>query len=295
MSFTNPYAGADDEAIVVVVQQGDSDGLGLDMGNDGVNFAFSVAQTRDTGSFDGYMGMSSAPVMPQGADAASMAVTLTGSGTHDTGTEDGYQNFLAAMTRDTGAEDDGYFTASAVAELVDFTSTATNTTNAGATAWTNPTNAEGDFNGTEAEFAVSAGIVLTTGDATLKCSGMAGVATPAGFTRTVSAMAIRYRWDLVITLPLIDTARVDIELRDNAEVLISTLKSRAEDDADNNQPSLVTEVYDISALVSEAQLTAGLRIWVHATTSLSLATSGNMSVNVDGVHLRQTYTRAGIT
>lgn len=194
-----------------------------------------------------------------------------------------------------GSEAESMLTSSVI-KANKFTTTATNTRNAGTVDWVNPTNAQGAFNDTLASFAVTAGVALTTGDATLKCTGMAltSSATPTDFTRTALNILIRHKWDLVITLPAVDTAITAIELHDSAGVFITALIIRGANNVDNNQPTLLTESYNISAFVNDAQLAAGIQIWCWGKSSLSLATSGNMSWDVDAVMLEATYTRNGI-
>lgn len=281
----------------VIVTPSDSDAT-VNMGTETESMGLASATTSlPQGTETASMAMVPAPTLALGTETASMGSSNAASvaaAPQGSDAQSSLGSIAAATTRDQGAETDS-FQASAAASVNQFTSAAINNRNAGSTDWTTPANAQGNFDGTEAAFVLAAGLALTTGDADLRCTIPAINATPAGFTRTAIFISIRYRWDLVLTLPLVDTAHIVITLRDSVGVLIATLKTRTEDDVDNNQATLLTEDYDITALVTAPQLAAGLQVWVNANASLSLTTSGNMSCQVDGVHLKTTYSRTGIT
>ncbi len=188
------------------------------------------------------------------------------------------------------------FAASAVADIDQFASGSTAIQNSGTPNWSNPANADGDFNGTEANHPGLSGI-QTASDATLRCPLPSIGSTPSGFTRTAVKIAIRHRWDCTITLPVAGVTDVvyTIELRDNANALISTLKTRRASDGDASQATLITEIYDITGLVSEAQLAAGVKVDCHANVDYVPAANGNSSWDVDAIHLRAAYTKSGIT
>lgn len=268
--------------------------MGLDMGVETDTMGFSVAQTRDMGLETDSMGFTPQPLIPMGIETDSMAVSASGSGTAPTGTATDTMGFSVAQTRDTGTES-ASFAADTVANLSAQTTSATAVT-PNTPAWSNPTNAQGAINGTEASHPGLSG-VDTTCDATLRCAGLVVPATPSGFTRTAVGIRIVHRWDLVITLPVAGVTDVThtIDLLDNANVLIANLNTRSAAGGGGTQATLLTEDYDITGLVSEAQLAAGVKVDCHVVAAYVPAVNGNSSWQVDAVHLRATYTRTGIT
>lgn len=248
-----------------------------------------------TGTETETQGFSAAIALDEGTETEADAIRLTGNATFPQGTETETDAFPSiTQTWATGTETESH-SASAVANLTQYTTTATATQNSGTTNWTNPTNAQGAINGTEAQISY-APTTETQTDATLKCTGLVIPTTPSGFARTNATIRIKHRWDLTITAPVagVTDAINTIELRSSADALISTLNTRSAAGGGGTQASLLQEDYDITALVSDAQLNAGIKVWCNANYDFLVA-SGNASWQVDAVHLIGTFTRSGIT
>lgn len=187
--------------------------------------------------------------------------------------------------------------ASASAQTEDFTDTATAVQNSGTGNWTNPTNAQGAFNGTEATHAGLTGL-NTACSADVRCVGLVLPATPSGFTAGNYFIRIRHRWDLTITAPVagVTDATHSVLITDNGGTQIGVaqlVRSAAVDGT--TQATLITEDIDITSIVSEAQATAGIRVYCRAVCNYVPAVNGNTSWNVDAVHLVRAFTRTGIT
>lgn len=275
---------------------GGGQGVTFSTGSDAASDRFTLATTFDAGSDAAADGFRVTPTVSTGSDAQAMAVSVSTASVHPQGSDaaTGPGLVITGPTQATGT-DSVSLAVNVTAQLSDQTATATNNTDAGSTAWQNPANAQGPFNGTEASWSLSAGLALTTGTATLRCAGLNLPTTPTGFTRTGIEVVIRHRWDLTITLPAVDTASQTVTLRDSGGALLGTIFTRNEDAADATRAALADDAYNVAALASEAQFTAGVQVWCQIAASLSLATSGNVSWQVDGVHLRATYTRSGLT
>lgn len=265
--------------------------------------------TLSTGTETESMGQQFSTTLAHGTDAQVMAMALATSIAHGAQTEavnvrpdasivapQGSESesvnhqFQTSLAHGSEGEQDGI---SAVATITDTVNTATNTRNSGSTDWANPTNAQGAFNGTEATFTLASGVVLTAGDATLKCSGLIGAGVLPGFTRVGAQIQIRHRWDLVVgalDVVVAETASTVAELRDAAgTTVLATLVNRDQASVDRNQATLITETFDIHGVVTDAQLAAGVQVWCRAAASLPLVASGNMSWAVDGINLNTIY------
>ncbi len=273
---------------------GGSQGVELDMGTETVTMGVSATTTIDTGSETASMDFSGAPTVPLGTETVTMGASVVGSAVAPMGSETVSMGVSATVPMSTGSETVS-MAATGVASVSDHTTTATAVT-ADTPAWTNPTNAQGAINGTEATHPGLSGVDNAC-DATLRCAGLVVPATPAGFTRTAVGIRIVHRWDLTITLPVagVTDATHTIDLRDSADVLIANLNTRSAAGGGGTQATLLSEDYDISGLVSEAQLAAGVKIDCRAVCAYVPAVNGNTSWNVDAVHLRATYTISGIS
>lgn len=180
---------------------------------------------------------------------------------------------------------------SATADIKAFTSTATNMRNSGSTDWEDLADAQGAFDDQSASFSLSAGIALTTGDATLKCSGLTIPTTPSGFTRTGVFIEIRHLWDLDIATPVVDTAQITLELWDSAgTTLLGTLFTRDDDGGASGgdlgettvRSSLADDRFDVSGIIGGH---TSFQVWARANGSLAAPTSGDMNWDIDGVHI----------
>lgn len=182
------------------------------------------------------------------------------------------------------------FAASGSAQLSDHTNTAASS---GSPAWTNPTNAQGAINGTEAAVVVS----NASASSTLTCTGLQLPATPSGWTRTGAILRIRHRWDLTISVPLTDDAQLQLVVRNSTgTTVLATPMTRTEDDAvPLTQATLITEEFSLNALSDTDLITNGIRVLAIFTASLSAIVGGNAGWNIDAIHLVGTYTRTGIT
>lgn len=274
---------------------GGAQGLGMDLGRETEDVVVSATQTRDLGSESESFVFTSSPSIAIGTETETDVVTTaTGAGTTSIGTESEDQAFSATQTRDLGSESEA-LSADATAVLSKFTTTATAVLNEGTTNWANPTNAQGAINGTEASLSF-APVTETIDSATLICSGLIVTSTPSGFTRTAAGIRIVHRWDLTLTgaIPDVIDAFHTIDLYDSADVFIATLNQRTASGGGGTQATLLTEDYDITSLVSDAQLSAGVKVYCSGDYFFT-AVNGNASWQVDAVHLRATYVRTGIT
>lgn len=250
-------------------------------------------QTRDLGTESESMQHTEAVTTPLGTDSQAMD-SIRGTQTRDLGTDSQAMGFSAAQTRDLGSESESHV-ASAEADLTQYT-TATAADTPDPPPWASIGNAQGNFDGTEATHPGLSGVDVTC-DATLECSGLVGPATPSGFTRTDAFIRVRHRWDLTITgavAGVVDAIH-RITLVDNLEVDIGTLRTRSAVGGDGTQATLITEEFNIHALVTDAQIAAGLGVDFRVLCDYVPAVNGNTSWNVDGCHLVLTFVRTGIT
>lgn len=280
----------------VVVGGGEVDGT-IATGTDGASLSgvLGTLAAQSTGSGGASLGISArSATLPTGTGGASLAFTETGSGARSTGT-DGAS--LAAQGTGTETQSTGSSGASlainASGTATGWTATATNVRNSGSIDWTSPTNAQGDFTGTEASITAAASPTAAAAyDADLKCTGFALGTTPSGWTRSAVHLLIRHRWDL--TVGALSTASIVVTVRDSANAVLATPINRAQGSGD--QGSLLTETFDVTSAVSgltDVQL-QDVRVWCEADCNLLIATGGNASWQVDGVHIRVTYTRTGL-
>lgn len=280
-----------------VIIVGGGQGVGLDMGFQTENMDIGFEQTRDLGTETEEMGFSMTPTIATGSESHDDDISLTGSATYPQGTESAAMGFGMEQTRSTGTESQGTFTASAVAEISQHTTTATAVT-ADAPAWGSVASAQGPANGTLATVVSPTGLD-TSQDATLRCSGLVVPSSPSGFTRTAVGIRIIHKWDLTITGAIAGVTDVTatITLRDSADASIATLSTRLASGGAGTQATLLTEDFDITSLVSDAQLAAGVKIdcRIFTTGVFTSTVNGNFSWDVDIVHLTASYNRSGIT
>ncbi len=281
-------------AAIVFISGPTSDGVLLDMGSEADTMGLSLAIPQNMGSKTDTMVVTPQPLLSTGQQTdTENAPSLAGSGTHPQGSETDSFGFTQGTTVSEGSETQGTFTASATASVNQFTTTATPAIISGSTTWSTPTNAQGDFNDTVSTFSVTSGVALTTADATLLCSGLVVPATPSGFTRTKVEIVIRHRWELDIALRPVDSAQYVCTVLDSTlTISLAVLFNR---NSNQTQSTLIQEVFDITSSVTEAQLAEGVVCLPRGIASLSTPLSGDMSVNIDGVHLRATFVRTGIT
>lgn len=222
------------------------------------------------GQDDGDELQTAALQMPQGGDAS----------------DDGLQQFAASVPA--GGQGAAH---QASGEIV-ATAYATNvvqTNNGGAHDWTMPSQAQGQFQGSEASI-VAGAILPDDYNADLKAIAFALGQAPAGWTRSKVELLIRHRWDLDVGL--LSSASAVVTVRDGADAVLATPINRTT----GTQATLLTETFDITSAVAaltEAQLQA-IRVWCQADCNLFAVTGGNASWNVDGIHIRVTYTKTGI-
>ncbi len=286
----------------VIVSASGGRGIGFNTGSETASMAFALPITKETGEQTELQEFTQVTSLPIGTDTSTQdAPSLTGEGTHQTGSDTSSQNLTALPLLAGGTETDS-FTADATAQISQFTTATAQSPGVGSVTWQTITNAQGAINGTEASYSVSAGLTGSNERAILKCSGLIVPATPSGFTRTKVEIVIVHRWDLVIQLPLVDTARYIAAVYDASSVVIpgqpvvgGFLWHYNDDNGPVSQSTLLQEVFDITSLVSDAQLTAGIQLWCEGTAVFATAAGGNMSIQIDAVHLRGTFTRTGIS
>lgn len=217
----------------------------------------------------------------------------TGSGTRSVGTQtDSFPttitNVLAAQS--TGSETNSMAANSSIVATA-WATTVSAVSNGGTVDWTNPTNAQGDINGTEAAIAVSAASGSMNDD--LKATAFAIAPIPSGFTRTKVELLIRHRWDS--TGQPLETCSFVVTCRDGSDAILSTVQTITQ--ATASRGALATDTFDVTAAVAaltDAQLQA-LRVWCEADATLLAVAQGNFSWNIDAIHYRITYTKSGIT
>lgn len=279
---------------------GGANGISMSTGTDAQSDAFSLSQTRSMGTDAQSMTQKMDPTLAIGTQTESMAATASVTAAYPQGTDGQSMAFSLAQSRDTGT-DGASMVVNATADLTQYTTTGDASINPDPPAWTNPTNAQGNFDGTEASHAGSPPLPSTDSafDATLRCSGLIVPTTPSGFTRTGAKIRLRHRWALAgVTLPVagIKDVTMQIRLLDSANALISTLSTRTASGGGGTQSTLLTEEFDINGLVTNPQLAAGIKIDCRFfTTGAIVNATDPCSWNVDGCHLVGSYSRSGIT
>lgn len=231
-----------------------------------------------------------------GQESASMGASVVGTATADTGSESSSMgaSVVSSRTSPTGQQSES-FAGTATVVATAYATTVTAVSLGGSVDWTSPTNAQGAFNDTEAAItaASSVGAGATMND-DLRATVFALSATPpTGYTRTKVEVIIRHRWDL--TVGALSTATFAVTLRSSLGVSLGTIVSRAQGSGD--QATLLTETYNVTSLttgLTNAQV-AGLQVWCEADANLLLATGGNASWQVDGIHLQVTYNAGSVS
>lgn len=283
----------------VIIPAGDSDAI-VDTGTQTETMVPNAETTLDHGADTGEMGFTPKPELSTGTDtntfagADASAVSTITQGT-STSNHDGASQ--VTTTRPTGTGTDS-FQSDADANITQYTTTTTVSTS-NTPAWTSPTNAEGDFDGAEANHGGFGGVGDTNGfNSNLVCSGLVVPTTPPGFTPGDVTIRIRHRWDLNISLAVAGVTDVtqDIDLLDSSNALIANLSRRVASGGGSTQATLIDEDFDITAIATPAELAAGVKVDCHfyTTGTPTAAVNGNTSWNVDAVHLRTDYSRTGI-
>lgn len=206
-------------------------------------------------------------------------------------------NVSAEITTPSGIES-GSLVVNVTADLEDYSSGSAD--NGGSQAWTNPSNADGAYNGTEASWTLAAGLSPVSENGDMLTAGLVIPSTPAGFTRGNVYIGIRHRWDVAITSPLIDTARIWANLLTSTLTDLGIIFERNDGGTviggnpsdTTTRAALATDLIDVTSIIgANTTFTVSLR----TTGSLSLPTSGNMAWQVDAVHIVVTFTQTGIT
>lgn len=213
----------------------------------------------------------------------------TGSGTMSTGTETDTLGLASAnlAAQNTGTQSSSLAAGSSILGT-EFAGTATAVNNGGTVDWVNPSNATGDFNGTEATITATA--ASATMNDQLKLNAYSPPAAPSGFTRSKVEILVRHRWDS--TGAVLETCTFTVTLRDSGAAVLQTLQTITQ--ATASRGALATDTFDVTAAVagqSDAQLAAD-EVWFNAVCSnLAIAQNG-FAWQVDGAHMRITYTKA---
>lgn len=235
-----------------------------------------------------------AGIRPTGTDGEALTASGVGSSSSSTGSEGESTPVVStgAIPVSTGAAGASMLT-NVSGTATGHTGSATAVINAGTTNWTNPTNAQGAENGTEAAITSAATATQSAShDATLRCSSFGLGVTPTGWTRSAVHLIIRHRWDL--TVGALSTASIAVTLQNSTGSVLATPISRAQGSGD--QATLLIETFDVTAAVAALSDTdlQGCQVWCRAVCNLLIVTGGNASWQIDNVHLRVTYTRTGI-
>lgn len=248
----------------------------------------------------------------QGSTGASMAQTETGTDTASTGTDAGA--FGSALVIASGALSTGSSGASQSqtetgSETVSLGSTgASQSVNTSGTAtgyadstteehtsgdnWTNLTNAQGAFNDTPATVASAASPTAADSAHTDLVLQFALGQTPSGWTRTKVEVLIRHKYDCVVGIA--STAELLVRATKADGTGAFTILTRSTGDS---RAAYATDTVDVTTSVSgwtEAEL-ADIKIRCEADFDLLIVTGGNASWDVDGVHIRTTFSRTGLT
>lgn len=281
----------------IITPPGDSDAT-VNTGTQTEFMTPNMTTTLDNGVETESMGFTPKPDVSTGTQTESFDDSdATGDGTRDTGTHTESHNGVFNVTSPVSIGSDTLsFQSDADAAVNQFTATGSNVLVSSSRNWSNPTNAEGDFDTVVADITHS-GVSPTTASAYLLCDVPAINATPSGFTRTGVELRIVHDWDLDISGAIVGVTDVTLALEvwDAANTtLLQTLFTRTASGLGTDQGSLLTE--DFTLTVGDSDLTAGLSVRCHFFTTgvVSGSVNGSSDWRVDGVHLRTSYSRTGI-
>lgn len=256
-----------------------------------------ILDPQDIGSEAGDMDIGSfAGTFPAGDLAGSYQATDdTGVGTFELGNDQGAIGQISGeLAAQPVGSNTGSMVASSVTEVTDYIDTATATGD-----WTNPTNAEGVIDGSNAVISVTSAATPQSAAGTLTMNfGLP--AQPAG-TRGDVELRVRHRIDTTVALVSDALAELHFEKSTGADSLqlINSVRASTSPVGDNDvrdNTSQADEFFDVTSHVSswsEAELsTARLRAVFDATVVVA---GGDAEWEIDAIAMSREYTQTGIT